>query len=105
MAQIIWTDPALDSLNDIAEYIAVSNIYAAKQLVENVFDKVQRLEQFPDSGKIPEEIDTLDYREVLVSPCRVFYKVEQEVVYILHVLRQERDLRKFILTTGSNRSA
>ena len=105
MAQIIWTDPALDNLNDIAEYIAVSNIYAAKQLVENVFDKVQRLEQFPDSGKIPKEIETLDYREVLVTPCRVFYKVEQEVVYILHVLRQEWDLRKFILTTGINRGA
>ena len=104
MAQIIWTEPALDNLNDIAEYIAVSNIFAAKQLVENVFDKVQRLEQFPDSGKIPEEIEKLDYREVLVNPCRIFYKVEQETVYILHVLRQERDLRKFILTTVINRS-
>lgn len=103
MAQIIWTEPALDNLNDIAEYIAVSNVFAAKQLVENIFEKVQRLEQFPDSGKIPEEIEALDYREVLVNPCRVFYKVEQEAVYILHVLRQERDLRKFILTTGISR--
>jgi len=100
MAQIIWTEPALDSLNDIAEYIAVSNIYAAKQLVENVFNKVQRLEQFPESGRIPEEIEKLNYREVVVNPCRIFYKVEQGSVYILHVLRQERDLRKFILTTG-----
>ena len=99
MAQIIWTEPALDNLNDIAEYIAVSNIYAAKQLVENVFNKIQRLEQFPDSGKIPEEIDTLNYREVVVNPCRIFYKVEDDSVYILHVLRHERDLRKFILTS------
>jgi plasmid stabilization system protein ParE len=37
MAQIIWTEPALGNLNDIAEYIAVSNIYAAKQLVGNFF--------------------------------------------------------------------
>ena len=99
MAQIIWTEPALDNLNDIAEYIAVSNIYAAKQLVENVFNKIQRLEQFPDSGKIPEEIDTLNYREVVVNPCRIFYKVEDDSVYILHALRHERDLRKFILTS------
>ena len=99
MAQIIWTEPALDNLNDIAEYIAVSNIYAAKQLVENIFNKVQRLEQFPESGRIPEEIVKLNYREVVVNPCRVFYKVEQDSVYILHVLRKERDLRKFILTT------
>jgi len=99
MAQIIWTEPALDNLNDIAEYIAVSNMYAAKQLVEKVFNKVQRLEQFPDSGRIPEEISKLNYREVVVNPCRIFYKVDSDSVYILHELRQERDLRKFLLST------
>jgi toxin ParE1/3/4 len=99
MAQIIWTEPALDDLNNIAEYIAVSNPYAAKQLVENVFSKVQRLEQFPDSGRVPEEISNLNYREVVVNPCRVFYKVDNDSVYILHVMRQERDLRKFLLST------
>ncbi len=99
MAQIIWTEPALNNLNDIAEYIAVSNPYAARQLVESVFSKVQRLEQFPDSGRIPEEISTLNYREVVVNPCRIFYKVDNDSVYILHLLRQERDLRKFLLST------
>ena len=99
MAQIIWTEPALNNLNDIAEYIAVSNPYAARQLVENVFSKVQRLGQFPDSGRIPEEISTLNYREIVVNPCRVFYKVDNDSVYILHLLRQEGDLRKFLLST------
>lgn len=99
MAQIIWTEPALDNLNDIAEYIAVSNPYAAKKLVENVFGKVQRLEQFPDSGRVPEEISNLNYREVVINPCRVFYKIDNDTVYILHMMRQERDLRKFLLST------
>ncbi|MCP5170222.1 MAG: type II toxin-antitoxin system RelE/ParE family toxin [Hahellaceae bacterium] len=103
MAQIIWTEPALDNLDDIAEYIAVSHPYAARQLVENVFNKVQRLEQFPDSDRIPEEISTLNYREVVVNPCRVFYKVDGDTVYILHVLRQERDLRKFLLSTENKK--
>jgi len=39
----------------------------------------------------------LNYREVIVNPCRIFYKTENEVVFILHVMRQERDLRKFLL--------
>lgn len=101
MAQIIWTEPALNDLNDIAEYIAVSNPNAAKQLVENVFNKVQRLEQFPDSGRIPDEISNLNYREVVINPCRVFYKVDSDSLYILHVLRQERDLRKFLLSSSN----
>lgn len=101
MAQIIWTEPALDNLNDIADYIAVTNLHAAKQLVANVFSKVQRLEQFPDSGRVPEEISNLNYREVVVNPCRVFYKVDSDLVYILHVMRQERNLRKFLLSTDN----
>jgi toxin ParE1/3/4 len=99
MAQITWTEPALNDLDDIATYIAVSNPYAAKQLVENVFGMVQRLEQFPDSGRVPEEISNLNYREVVINPCRVFYKVDRDSVYILHVMRQERDLRKFLLSS------
>ena len=98
MAQINWTEPALNDLDDIAIYIAISNPYAAKQLVENVFGMVQRLEQFPDSGRVPEEISNLNYREVVINPCRVFYKVDSDSVYILHVMRQERDLRKFLLS-------
>lgn len=99
MAQIIWTTPALQNLDEIAEYIAINNIYAAKKLVTRVFEQVERLGQFPESGRVPEEIPTLNYREVVVNPCRVFYKVDGDSVFILHVLRQERDLRKFILTT------
>jgi toxin ParE1/3/4 len=97
MAEVIWTSPALDDLNDIAEYIAVSNINAAKNLVQKVFDKISRLENHPESGKRPEELINLNYREVNINPCRIFYKIDSDIVYVLHVMRQERDLRKFLL--------
>ena len=97
MAEIIWTNPALEDLNDIAEYIALSNMVSAKNLVAKIFEKVERLEDFPESGKKPIELSNLNYREVVVNPCRIFYKVETDKVFILHVMRQERDLRKFLL--------
>jgi toxin ParE1/3/4 len=97
MAEVIWTSPALDDLNDIAEYIAVSNINAAKNLVQKVFDIISRLENHPESGKRPEELINLNYREVNINPCRIFYKIDSDIVYILHVMRQERDLRRFLL--------
>ncbi|MCF6344982.1 MAG: type II toxin-antitoxin system RelE/ParE family toxin [Thiomicrorhabdus sp.] len=97
MAKIIWTSPALDDLNDIAEYIAVSNVSAAKKLVQTVFDKVDRLENLPESGRKPPELSNLNYREIIVNPCRIFYKIEGSKVFILHVMRQERNLRKFLL--------
>ena len=42
MAEIIWTNPALDDLNDIAEYIALSNLQSAKKLVSKIFEKLSR---------------------------------------------------------------
>ena len=97
MAEIIWTSPVLDDLNYVAEYIALNNLIVAKKLVQKVFEKVSRLENHPESGKRPAELNNLNYREVIVNPCRIFYKIENDKVYILHVMRQERDLRRFLL--------
>jgi toxin ParE1/3/4 len=99
MAEIIWAESALSELDDIAEYIALSNPYAAENLVQKVFEKTQRLELFPLSGKTPDEIPELGYLEVVVNPCRVLYKYEtdNDIAFILHVVRQERKLRNFIL--------
>jgi len=66
-----------------------------------VFDKVVRLETQPESGRVPAELKGLNYREVVVPPCRIFYRVEEERVFILHVMRQEQDLRKFLLKNES----
>lgn len=98
MAEIIWTTPALNELNGIADYISVSNQLAAEKLVKNIFAKIERLKSHPKSGKVPVEIPTLNYRELVVSPCRIFYKHEGDKVFILHVMRQEQDLRRFLLT-------
>lgn len=97
MAQIIWTDPVLSDLNEIAEYIALDKLDTARSLVKQVFSSVDRLEQFPESGRIPPELERSNYREIIVGPCRVFYRVDQSKVYILYVMRGERQLRKYLL--------
>lgn len=97
MAQIVWTEPALNDLDNIAEYIAVSNLVAAKQLVKEVFAKVDMLEEYPTSRKSVSELPSLNYRELYVKPCRIFYKFEGSKVFILHVMRQEQDFRRFLL--------
>ncbi len=97
MAEIVWTNPALNDLNNIAEYIAVSNLVAAKQLVKEVFAKVDMLEEYPKSGESVSELPSLNYRELYVKPCRIFYKFEDNKAFILHVMRHEQDLRRFLL--------
>jgi len=96
MAEIIWTESALADLESIAEYIALDNPNAASKFIADVFLKTDRLECFPDSGKIVEELSEFNYRELLVRPIRVLYKLVQNEVIILGVIRQERDLLRYI---------
>ncbi|MDO8863354.1 type II toxin-antitoxin system RelE/ParE family toxin [Haliea sp. E1-2-M8] len=97
MAEITWTDPALDQLEAIAEYIALDKPDAASNLVRQIFSAVERLEQFPDSGHTPPELPNSIYRGLYVRPCRVFYRHDDAAVFIVHVMREERQLRKFLL--------
>lgn len=105
MAQIIWTEPALQDLNEIAEFIALDKITAANKLVQKVFSSTERLEKFPKSGRKPPELENSRYLELIVNPCRIFYRVEKEKVYILYVMRSERTLRNFLLDERENESS
>ena len=98
MAEVIWTEPALQELSAIAEYIALDNPTAASRLVEEVFDKTDRLEGFPQSGRIPPELPNSVYREVVVPPCRIFYREDETRVFVLFVMREERLLRAYMLS-------
>ena len=92
MARLIWTETAIKDLETIAEYIALDKMDAAQRYVQKVFSSAERLERFPKSGSIPPEISNLPYRQVVVPPCRVFYRCEKEYVFIIHVMRSEQAL-------------
>jgi len=104
MAKLVWANSALDSLNNVAEYIALDNAIAAKALVEGVLSAVERLESFPESGRVVPELDGFEYairyRELIYKPCRIIYRydLEQNTVYIVGLLRQEMDLLRYVNT-------
>lgn len=97
MAQIIWSNTALDNLNIILEFIALENMLAAKDLAAHVFTATDRLLEHPCSGKKIKELIDLDYRQLLVNPLRIIYKVHQDNVQIYHVVQQERELKKYLI--------
>lgn len=97
MARLTWTEPALEQLDAIADYIALDKPAAAKALVRRVFDAVVRLERFPASGRMPPELPDSVYREIVCSPCRIFYRQEGEKVFIVYVMRDEGMLRHYLL--------
>ncbi len=105
MAKIIWTEPALIDLNEIAEYIAIDKPTAANNLVQKILTKTERLADFPNSGRNPPELKKSRYREIIVNPCRILYRIDEDTIYVLYVMRSERKLRQFLLNERANKSS
>lgn len=94
MAEIVWSEPSLADLDAIADFIALDKPVAAADLVRRVFAHVEQLRDHPESGPRPPELKGWRYRQIVEPPCRVFYRYERNTIYIVHVMRAERKLRR-----------
>lgn len=88
MAEVVWTEPALSDLDAVADYIALENPDAARELVQRIFRHVGQLASHPQSGPKPQELRGWRYRQIVEPPCRVFYREDSGRVYILYVIRR-----------------
>lgn len=107
MAEIIWTEPALNDLDAIADYIALDKPDAASHVVRRVFERVEILAQHPELGpRIPELSRSSPFRQLVESPCRIFYRYERRAnkLYILGVMRGEKLFQKRLLRVRDKRA-
>ena len=92
---INWTDPALEDLDGIFEFIARDAAAYAHSFVQQIIDAVERLNAFPRSGRVVPEGNREDIREVIFQNYRVIYwLVSQQRIDILAVIHGSRDLTK-----------
>jgi toxin ParE1/3/4 len=82
---LIWSPHALDRVSEIAEYIAQERPTAAETWVERIFGAVERLEEFPLSGRVVPEVGREDIREVIAGDFRIIYRVESGKLSVLTV--------------------
>ena len=90
MARLIWTEPALNDLDRIADYISLDKPEAARRLVQRVFSSGDRLIEFPELGSRPKDLQGTTYRHLVISPLRIFYRVDGDSIFIVYVMRGER---------------
>ena len=83
--KIIWSPRALERVNEIADYIAQENVEAAERIAVELFGAVERLEKFPESGRIVPEINRPNTREVIFTKYRILYRIEARQIAILTV--------------------
>lgn len=88
--RIIWSDRALQRVEEIAAWIAQDSPAAASHWVEDLFDEVARLGGFPQMGKPGRDVATPGIRELVVGDYRVFYEVGTDID--VHSVRRARQL-------------
>ncbi len=64
MVKVVWTDSAILDLDAIGEYIAKDSIRYAEITVTELFESVDILEEFPQSGSIVPEFNNQKIRQL-----------------------------------------
>ena len=91
MAKVIWAPSALYDIETITEYIAWDSQDQAAFFVTRLIEAVDRLREFPLSGRVIPEIGNLSCREIIFGSFWIMYKVEMEDVWITGVVHVARD--------------
>lgn len=96
--RLIWSPSALLDVKDIAAFIAEDSPLAAKRFVKSLFEAVERLADFPESGRIVAEFGDPAVREVIRRPCRIVYRLDilegtVQIVRVWHAARGTPDIQ------------
>jgi plasmid stabilization system protein ParE len=101
--KVRWTFRARDDLRQIAAFIEPDSPRYADLVVARIILAVDRLHQFPDSGRIVPERQDPTLREVIWQSYRIVYQYRpgSDTVLVLTVFRSERLFPDLRGATGS----
>ena len=97
---IIWAGVAENDLKEIIEYIAIDSAAEALKALEKVKQKASSLYTLPERGRIVPELQDqgiLLYRELIVPPWRIIYRISEMKVYVLSVLDARQNVEDILL--------
>ena len=95
--QLIWAPVARLDLHDLVAYIAADDPVAARQFAQAVFGALERLPEFPESGRVVPEFGESTIREVIRRPCRIINRLRPdqrqiEIARVWHAARGKPNL-------------
>ena len=96
--RVDWSDLALDRVEETALHIAADDPAAALRWTNELFVAVERLAEFPQSGRLVPELEGR-VRELTYGAYRVFYRVD-EVVVVLTVRHASQLIREDEVAEG-----
>jgi addiction module RelE/StbE family toxin len=98
MRKLIWTDPAVDDLQAIYDYISKDSEYYASAFIGELIQSVEKLKEFSEIGRTVPEYRRNNIRELIVQNYRIIYQIEENRILILTVVHCRRELLKLMET-------
>lgn len=103
MAEVKFSLEAINDLQQIKAYITdeLCNEQAAISTISKILKNIRMLESFPKSGASLETIVNFstNYRYVICGNYTAFYRVENDIVFIVRVLFGRRDFMRILFGT------
>jgi len=88
---ITFAASAVKDLETIRTWYAEQQVpVVGERLLMEVISQVERLTDFPESGRIVPEFGIVNLREIIYSPFRIVYRLDKSRVRIVRIWRSER---------------
>ena len=97
---VLWTEVAERDLKEVIAFIAGDNAQNALHVMEKIRDKASELYTFPERGRVVPELQSngvFVYRELIISPWRLLYRIADRNVYVTAVLDSRRNVEEILL--------
>jgi len=88
---VSFTESAYADLEDIENYISEDSPAVARKFISRIFDRIDQLYMYPESGKFLPEIKDNKLCELLLNKYRIIYRiVDEEHIDVIRVIHGAR---------------
>lgn len=97
---VIWAGVAEKDLINIIEFIAEDSPQNAINILAKIRKQASDLYTLPERGRIVSELydqGILHYRELIIAPWRLIYRISEQEVYVLSVIDSRRNVEDVLL--------
>lgn len=104
--EVVWAEVAIQDLERIVDFIEPEAPMAAQRLFDRIAEQSTTLETLPFRGRVVPELARYEisvYRELLIPPYRLMYRIDGNRVLVVAVFDGRRDLEGILLARLSRR--
>jgi plasmid stabilization system protein ParE len=98
--EIAWARVAENDLKEIIDYIAIDSPANALKIFQKIKKKASSLYTMPERCCIVPELKDqgiLQYRELIVPPWRIIFRIAEIKIYVLSVLDSRQNIEDVLL--------